>query len=56
MTCVDLLFAALDTTAISLEFAILYMVKNPDVQRKVQAEIDMVVGKDRASCVSDRAK
>ena len=56
MTCVDLLFAALDTTANLLEFAILYMVKYPEVQRKVKAEIDMVVGRDKIPCILDRAK
>lgn len=41
----DLLIAGTDTTSTGLTWAMLYMVIRPDVQRRVQAEIDAVVGK-----------
>ena len=35
--------AGADTTGNSLEFAILYMAKFPEVQSKVQAEMDRII-------------
>jgi len=35
----DLLFAGIETTSTALTWATLFMVKHPDVQRKVQSEI-----------------
>ena len=43
VTVADLLVAAIDTTSNSLSFAILYMIKYPEVQRRVQAELDGVL-------------
>ena len=45
----DLFIAGSETTSASLAAAILYMVLYPDVQIKVQAEIDQHVGKVSAS-------
>ena len=41
---IDLFVAGADTTATTLKWALLYMVKYPHVQRKVQEELDRVVG------------
>ncbi|XP_066278633.1 cytochrome P450 2U1-like [Branchiostoma lanceolatum] len=41
----NLFTAGTDTTATTLRWALLYLVKNPDVQRKVQDEIDVRLGK-----------
>ena len=46
MVCVDLFFTGGDTTSTTLEFAILYMLLNPEIQRKLQEEIDLVVGEE----------
>ena len=35
------------TSRLSLRFAVLHMVAYPDIQKKVQEEIDRVVGKDQ---------
>jgi cytochrome P450 len=46
--------AAMDTSNSVLETFVLAMVRNPDVYRKAQAEIDLVVGRDRLPELSDR--
>ena len=43
----DLFLAGSETTSTSLAWAVLYMAREPEVQRKVQAEIDDVVGSAR---------
>lgn len=40
----DLFPAGIDTSRLSLRFAMLHMVAYPDIQKKVQEEIDRVVG------------
>ena len=45
-TLADIFFAGIDTSRLSLRYAILHMVAYPDIQTKVQEEIDMVVGPD----------
>lgn len=52
-SCSDMFLAGADTTGNSLEFAILYMAKFPDVQSKVQAEIDRVVQEGQMLRYSD---
>ncbi|XP_063775239.1 cytochrome P450 2U1 isoform X2 [Pseudophryne corroboree] len=43
----DLFIAGTDTTTNTLLWSLLYMCLHPDVQEKVQAEIDAVVGRDK---------
>ncbi|XP_060575779.1 steroid 17-alpha-hydroxylase/17,20 lyase-like [Ruditapes philippinarum] len=50
----DIFFAGIDTTRYTLKGAILHMVAFPDIQEKVQEEIDRVVGKDRLPGIDDR--
>lgn len=38
----DMITAGMDTTAISVEWAIAELVRNPDVQAKAQQELDQV--------------
>jgi cytochrome P450 len=52
----DLFIAGSETTATSLRWFLLYMMHNLDVQRKVQEEIDRVVGRDRLPLWEDREK
>lgn len=54
-TCVDLFMAGSDTTFNSLTFSILYMILYPNVQRKVQGELDRIVGRNRLPSLEDRA-
>jgi len=55
MVCIDLFFTSSDTTSAALEFALLYMVLNPEVIQKVKAEITGVLG-DRMPRLEDRAR
>ncbi|XP_036376777.1 cytochrome P450 2J2-like [Megalops cyprinoides] len=50
----DLFVAGTETTSTTLYWALLYMIKYPDVQEKVQAEIDRVIGPSRQPSVADR--
>ncbi|KAH3894234.1 cytochrome P450 2U1-like [Dreissena polymorpha] len=51
---VDLFLAGGETTGTSLDWAILYMVTHPDVQKKCFQEITEVVGSHRPVVISDR--
>ncbi|KAK0139635.1 Cytochrome P450 2U1 [Merluccius polli] len=50
----DLFIAGTDTSTNSILWMLLYMVLNPDVQEKVQAEMDQVVGRERLPSMKDR--
>ncbi|NWV21520.1 CP2J6 protein, partial [Origma solitaria] len=55
-TISDLLIAGTETTATTLLWALLYMVIYPDIQEKVQKELDAVVGCSHVFCYEDRKK
>ncbi|KAI4892537.1 hypothetical protein NFI96_024699 [Prochilodus magdalenae] len=50
----DLFIAGTETTATTLSWGLLYMIKYPEIQAKVQSEIDQVVGSSRQPSVADR--
>ncbi|KAM9770679.1 cytochrome P450 2U1 [Menidia menidia] len=50
----DLFIAGTDTTTNSVLWVLLYMVLHPDVQDKVQAEIDQVVGRHQVPSMTDK--
>uniref|UniRef100_A0A3P9CSY0 Uncharacterized protein n=1 Tax=Maylandia zebra TaxID=106582 RepID=A0A3P9CSY0_9CICH len=50
----DLFGAGTETTTTTLHWGLLYMTHYPDIQEKVQAEIDAVVGSSRQPSTSDR--
>ncbi|XP_056156237.1 cytochrome P450 2J2-like [Lampris incognitus] len=50
----DLFFAGSETTASTLRWALLYMTQYPEVQEKLQAEIDQVIGPSRRPTILDR--
>lgn len=55
-TLIDLFFAGSETTSSTLTWGILYLIRNPDVQFKLQQELDDVVGIGRMPSLLDRPK
>ncbi|WOL03866.1 Cytochrome P450 [Canna indica] len=49
----DMITAGMDTTVISVEWAMSEIVKNPRVQEKIQEELDRVIGYDRVMTEAD---
>ncbi|XP_071455272.1 methyl farnesoate epoxidase-like [Hetaerina americana] len=54
--CTELFMAGTDTTTNVLSFALLYLILYPEAQKKMQEEIDQVVGKDRLPSLDDRGR
>ena len=50
----DLLRAGTDSTSVTISWSFLYMTNYPDVQKKVQDELDSVIGRGRLPEWSDR--
>ena len=53
-TLFDLFMAGSETTSTTLTWAALYMIRYPEVQKKVQQELDKVVGKERQPELADK--
>lgn len=53
--CLDMFVAGSETTTKTMGFAFLYLIRDPSIQAKVQAEIDEVIGQ-RKPTVEDRVK
>ncbi|KAM4022749.1 cytochrome P450 2D17-like [Anomaloglossus baeobatrachus] len=53
MTTYDLFSAGTETTSTTLRWAVLFMLLYPDVQSKVQEEIDRVIGRERKPTMGD---
>uniref|UniRef100_A0A8C4VA10 Uncharacterized protein n=1 Tax=Falco tinnunculus TaxID=100819 RepID=A0A8C4VA10_FALTI len=52
----DLFLGGSETSSTTLYWGLLYMVVNPDIQEKVQKELDAVLGPSRLICYEDRRK
>ncbi|OPJ69003.1 cytochrome P450 2D14 [Patagioenas fasciata monilis] len=50
----DLFGAGSETTSTTLRWAVLYMILHPEIQSKVQAEIDKVIGRERSPTMEDQ--
>ncbi|XP_069480420.1 cytochrome P450 1A1 [Ambystoma mexicanum] len=51
----DLFGAGFDTVTTALSWSLMYLVAYPEIQKKLQAELDHVIGKERRPRLSDRA-
>uniref|UniRef100_A0A8C7B022 Cytochrome P450 1A n=1 Tax=Neovison vison TaxID=452646 RepID=A0A8C7B022_NEOVI len=50
----DLFGAGFDTVTTAISWSLLYLVTNPNVQKKIQEELDTVIGRARQPRLSDR--
>ncbi|NXR98955.1 CP2J2 protein, partial [Oxylabes madagascariensis] len=50
----DLFLGGSETSSTTLNWGLLYMVTNPDIQEKVQKELDAVLGPSKLICYEDR--
>lgn len=54
--CLDMFMAGSETTNKSIDYTMMYIIRNPDIQRKMQLEIDSVIGRSRLPSLEDRVK
>ncbi|XP_071466802.1 cytochrome P450 2C19-like isoform X1 [Marmota flaviventris] len=55
ITAFDLWIASSETTSITLKYALLLLLKYPQVTAKLQEEIQRVIGKHNSPCMQDRS-
>ncbi|XP_043913899.1 cytochrome P450 1B1 [Protopterus annectens] len=53
-TLTDIFGASQDTLSTALDWLILFLIRFPDVQTKIQEQVDKVVGRDRLPCMEDQ--
>ncbi|KAM9385854.1 cytochrome P450 2J6-like [Pholidichthys leucotaenia] len=54
LCCLDLFLAGSETTSKTLQWGLIYLINNPHIQEKVQAEIDKVIGQTRQPTMADK--
>ncbi|XP_010624914.1 cytochrome P450 1A1 isoform X1 [Fukomys damarensis] len=52
----DLFGAGFDTITTAISWSFLYLVMNPSIQRKIQEELDTVIGRERQPRLTDRTQ
>jgi 26-hydroxylase len=53
---VDLFSAGFETVKTTLLWTIIHMLRNPEIKRKVQEELERVVGGNRLPCLDDMSR
>ncbi|OCT79851.1 cytochrome P450 1B1 [Xenopus laevis] len=53
-TVTDIFGASQDTLSTALQWVIFYLIRYPEIQTKLQDELDRVIGKDRLPCIEDQ--
>lgn len=56
MTCVDFAFPPFSALSTTMTFLVQLICHKPDIQRKIQEEIDRVIGEGRRPTLDDRIK
>lgn len=56
MTMQDIFIAGQETTTTTILWMIIYLARHPEIQAKIHAELDQVVGRDREPEIKDRAE
>ncbi|XP_057696066.1 cytochrome P450 2J5-like [Corythoichthys intestinalis] len=56
LCCLDLFIAGTETSSKTLQWGLIFLVQNPHIQDKVQAEIEHVIGPNRFPEMADRAR
>jgi cytochrome P450 family 2 subfamily U polypeptide 1 len=56
VTGVDFMFPATTTVSSTLKFALVYLLNYPEVQTKMQQELNNIVGRDRLPTLDDRKR
>jgi len=56
VTGTDFLFPGATAVSTTLNFALAFLLKYPEVQSKMQQELDKVLGRDRLPTLGDRAR
>ncbi|KAF7661865.1 hypothetical protein LDENG_00251450 [Lucifuga dentata] len=54
LCCLDLFLAGSETTSKTLQWGLIYLIKYPHIQEKVQAEIDRVIGQSCQPTMADK--
>uniref|UniRef100_H2VD54 Cytochrome P450, family 2, subfamily N, polypeptide 13 n=1 Tax=Takifugu rubripes TaxID=31033 RepID=H2VD54_TAKRU len=54
LCCLDLFLAGSETTSKTLQWGLIYLIRNPHIQEKVQVEIDRTIGRTRQPTMADR--
>ncbi|KAG8440308.1 hypothetical protein GDO86_006173 [Hymenochirus boettgeri] len=52
----DLFGAGFDTITTALSWSLMYLVAHPEIQEKIQTELDQVIGRERRPRLSDKAQ